>query len=802
MQKLITTFLLNFLAFPVLFGQSFPDSAKTNSILYEKLYLHTDRDIYSPDDDIWFKSYLVSGINNRLIPGYKNIYVQLISENGNVVDERLMLSVEGVANNDFHLPESVSPGNYTIRAYTKYLQNFGEESLFHKNIVVASAESSPPIQPADSIQKKIAVSFLPEGGTLMLNAANYIAFKAIDETGRGINVSGKVVDENGAEVASFKSRYKGMGSFLMMPAEGKSYTAKIDGYPGLSFRFDEAKSDGIALHYQPKGNHLLFTLNRNIKLSETRKVVLVASCKGLELFRKEIQLSGFQYPVEIYKGNFPPGISKITVYGEAQQVLAERLVFVRNASEKTLQVAPGKNEYATRKPVNIDIAALIDEGDSIKNSFSVAVVNADYFGAGGISQTIESYLLLDSELKGPLESPASFFQDDETISADEKLDLVMMVNGWRRYYWDDLQKYAGTRLPGWDDIGLELAGNVKKLFGQKPVVGGTVEVGPFSRNFLIEKDTTDEEGAFSVDRLYLKDSALIMVNAKTKNGSRGVEIIHQPSEIFDTSIPVDEMKKATRELLVPDKFYRSNYYQQLARRRFQLENEGILLDDIDIIRKKRNEPDGHFRLYGEPDNSFKITKDDWTYTNILDYLEGRVAGVVVTGDEVRIRSAETNPMFLVDGLEVEWTDILYMPMGDIDKIEILKTGATTAMYGSRGADGVISVFTRTGEEAFQNEFTRNVRGRITPRVRGFKQSREFYSPQYPLNQLDEMSARKYDFRPALYWNPNVFFENNEASLQFYTSDMLGHYLVVVEGISKKGKICYGTAALDVVAGTE
>src|SRR5690606_31531881 len=128
-------------------------------------------------------------------PGFKNIYVELVAEDGRVIDQRLMLSAYGVSNNDFHLPDTLSAGQYTLRAYTRYLQNFGEESLFHQKIAVSRTTDTPVVKEEKEEQKAIDISFLPEGGHLVLNAANYIAFKAIDESGRGIQVSGRIMDE-------------------------------------------------------------------------------------------------------------------------------------------------------------------------------------------------------------------------------------------------------------------------------------------------------------------------------------------------------------------------------------------------------------------------------------------------------------------------------------------------------------------------------------------------------------------------------------------------------------------------------
>jgi hypothetical protein len=766
-----------------------------NSIIYEKVYLHIDRELYAPGDDIWFKSYLVSGINNKLIPGYKNIYVQLISDSGKVVNSRLLLSKNGTAHGDFQLPLEISDGSYTIRAYTKYLRNFGEESYFHKKIMILSSKSSFEIK-ADNPDTKplnIDVSFLPEGGSFVLNAINHIAFKAIDEKGKGIAVKGKVVDEKGEEVVSFRTGYKGMGKFIMMPQEGKQYFAMIDEYPDFSYQFEAAKADGLSLNYKPDGNYLLFTLTRNLKISVPQNYLLKATHKGIELFYSQITMTEFQHGQRLFKGLFPLGISKITVFDEQNNIVAERLIFVQNKDDKAIQLEINKEEYKTREKVKLNVTSLLSQTDTITSKLSVSVVHEDYLSSTGNNQTIESYLLLDSELKGFIESPASCFIDEKEFSSDQKLDLVMMINGWRSYYWNDLEKFRGAELPNWADFGLSIKGNVTKMFGGKPVEDGKVVIGPFSGAFLFEETRTDISGSFIFDKLYLKDKAKIMVNAETKTGNKKTDIFLQEPIKLDENISAESLKKICPGISIPLKFYRENYYRQIAESEFQVKS-GILLDEVQAIGQKVT-GDGHFRLYSEPDVSLVVLEEDIDrYFNILDYLQGRVAGVDVTGEEVRIRGAGGNPLLIVDGVDTDWSDMRNIPMGDIDKIEILKTGFGMSVYGSRGGNGVIAVLTKMGKGEWENNWERIIHGRVMANVNGYQEPREFYSPKYGPENIDD--ARP-DNRPTLFWNPDVAVENGEAKIEFFTADNLARYHVIVEGISKSGKICFGTSLLSV-----
>lgn len=97
-------------------------------------------------------------------------------------------------------------------------------------------------------------------------------------------------------------------------------------------------------------------------------------------------------------------------------------------------------------------------------------------------------------------------------------------------------------------------------------------------------------------------------------------------------------------------------------------------------------------------------------TSIDNLLQGKAAGVAVTsangkpgqGAFVRIRgvgslsAGASSPLYIVDGAVVREEDLGNIPNEDIDKIDILKDAATTAQYGSRGANGVVVITTKKG----------------------------------------------------------------------------------------------------------
>ena len=85
------------------------------------------------------------------------------------------------------------------------------------------------------------------------------------------------------------------------------------------------------------------------------------------------------------------------------------------------------------------------------------------------------------------------------------------------------------------------------------------------------------------------------------------------------------------------------------------------------------------------------------YSNIYDYLQGRVAGVEVNGTQIRIRGERSilgsnDPLILVDGMVTD--DISHISPDQVERIDVLKDSSSAAIYGSRGANGVILITTR------------------------------------------------------------------------------------------------------------
>ncbi len=108
----------------------------------EKVHLHTDKPYYSIGDSIWLKAYVVNADDNRLSGLSKILYVDLINEKDSIKKSLRLALTSGLGIGDFVLSDSLSEGNYRLRAYTTWMRNFGEEFYFDKTIQIGNALSN------------------------------------------------------------------------------------------------------------------------------------------------------------------------------------------------------------------------------------------------------------------------------------------------------------------------------------------------------------------------------------------------------------------------------------------------------------------------------------------------------------------------------------------------------------------------------------------------------------------------------------------------------------------------------------
>ena len=151
----------------------------TNKFPQEKVHLHLDKPYYAIGDDIWFKGYVVNTKTAAPTQMSQVLYVELINERDSVKKQVKLPLISGITWGDFKLTDSLSEGNYRIRAYTNYMRNFGTEFFFDKTIKIGNSWANKVFTKTDYVFSKES-NMDKVAATIHFEDKNGVAYKESD----------------------------------------------------------------------------------------------------------------------------------------------------------------------------------------------------------------------------------------------------------------------------------------------------------------------------------------------------------------------------------------------------------------------------------------------------------------------------------------------------------------------------------------------------------------------------------------------------------------------------------------------
>ncbi|MCX6239704.1 MAG: hypothetical protein NTY07_19530 [Bacteroidia bacterium] len=781
------------------------DSIRNMGIPVEKVYLHLDRPYYSAGDNIWFKAYLVDGLTNKLSDNSNNLYVELISPESKLI-KRLNIRIDkGIGTGDFNLIDSKASGNYLIRAYTNWMRNFGENFFYEREIAIKNQISTKVFnQPKqEESNEMVDVQFFPEGGPLIENVNTIIGFKAINASGYGCNVKGKVISSVGDSVTSFSGTHLGMGSFTFISKKGLNYFAA--GYTGDGIPFKVKLPDAIKTGYSLKVSDVddeffKVTINTNQETLDQfplQELVIVGTSHNSLCVTAQFKVKNIAIPVNILKSEFPDGIARMTLMDKTGKIYCERIFNIRTKENYKISVVPDSKVYAPRQKVTLHITVKDTSNNSVPAYLSVSVVDGNQVKDLENKSCISSYLLLESEIRGNIEQPYYYF-DPTVTDRYNALDNLLLTQGWRNYTWDYLSDTTLTF--GYPvEKGLNVSGRLRLILADKPIVNASISMclGNTKYTSLFKVTTTDSKGKYNFEGLNFTGRQNIMLCATNKlgmnNGLLSLDSIYPvPAAVNYNLAYKPEMKvKDFPELNGLSNNMEETSPKYISQNKYHL-TDTIPLHEISIIGEKPKNEDGHLRMYGEPDFSLTVTDKMYGYQDVAQVLMGRVAGLYITGDPIigygisfrrsgySTKSGGQTPLLQIDGREASLNEVLSLPVLAVDKIEVLKDGGKLALYGFRGSFGVISIFTKRGDYGSKSSGLYS----INQPVYGYYRSRTFYSPKYDVQKPEN---EKPDLRTTIHWEPNIVTDTNgNATVSFYNADNKANVIVDVQGIAESG----------------
>lgn len=854
------------------------------NIQAEKIYARLDKSEYAAGDTIWFKAWVFDALMLSLSAQSGVLHIDIADGRSNVVRKYVFHIKDGVASGQLPLDTSVfKEGNYTLRAYTNWMRNFGDETFFYKPISIVNADGGHwlvstafrkagdsvidarlrlaslngiPVVDSTLIVKAVAgtssllrqriktddkgiidlkvvnlkaakidsivientsrskkaiipvtanreidLQFMPEGGSLLNGINCRVGFKAIDNSGKSVDVAGIVVDRSGRQVAAFKSAYRGMGSFDLKPEKGQVYSARLLSPKTISKTYQLPTALNSGLNVSVRNDMQKDSLDVVISSTSDIPVMkatyfLIGRSRGVICyaatvhFEKEALLRR-----RIAKSLFPTGIAHLMLVAANNDPISDRPVYIDHHDGLHIEIQPDRKFYAIKDSIALNIKVTDSNGEPVQGNFCLAANDNTLVKADTLND-ITSHVFLSSDLKGYIENPGYYLKNDTT--AWKALDNLLLTQGWVNYATP-----AGT-LQYQPEINYKVSGKVKNIAGN-----GIKNLHLLLLSKLPEflrDTTTDRDGHFSFDHLPDVDTPIFFLQSDKRHFNLTIDVNEVPAPSFNApAYPRNAPWYVNADSTLMNYVHGGNQSKDA-----QYYNAGgHRLKEVKITAKKTIKSSENLNGSGEAD--VVIDEKDLEQAGkqtLLDLLQQNVKGF---HDRVVDISSPDKWYFINDRMAFLFVDGVYPGMiypsfdffaynsylrslkaEDVRGMEVMTSVKYVDSYVIRYANAyrlhidptrlaIIEVTTRAGHGPALD---------VKPdtylyRPLAFTQPLQFYKPRYVVNDTSVFQ----DSRPTVDWEPNIVTDaNGEAKVSFFSGTNASTYTILVEGTDLNGNI--------------
>lgn len=431
----------------------------------EIVSVHMDNNCYFLGDTIWYKAYVLR--DGKMTPSDISgvLYTELINPDGYLFERQTLRLHEGVANGSFCLNDTTYAGYYELRAYTRWQLNWGQhehprtkgtnrwflskdlakdfyrdyDKLYSRVFPVYDKPQAPgdysqimsprPLRRYYKLHKEqldAKVSFFPEGGAWVEGVEQRLAFEATSEKGEHLDGHLQIKDRKGNTIAEARTEHRGRGLLTIRATPGEEYHAEFLWGNGVNteVKLPKRESEGVSIRAEES--------TQGIKVHVMRH-----GMQNIPLGMTIMQNGAVRYQCDADSGIIivprdclDVGVAQITTFDQNGRIWADRLIFCGQDKTGTGNVSLIGLPHTLGAYDRADIKVKANVGGII----SIAIRDAAHSPSTYDNGNLLTEALLCSQIKGFVESPGYYFESDDSLHRLH-LDLLLMVQGWRRHEW-------------------------------------------------------------------------------------------------------------------------------------------------------------------------------------------------------------------------------------------------------------------------------------------------------------------------------------------------------------------------------
>ncbi|TMM55851.1 hypothetical protein FEE95_14465 [Maribacter algarum] len=744
----------------------------------ERVVLHTDKSLVVKDEPLFFKAYMLTGPNRLRVNASNVLIVDLVDSSGEAILTQYHGIKSGATSGSLDIPKKLADGNYFIRAYTRWMKNYGESFYYSKRLVISGDKK----ELSDDSSPAFKVTFHPEGGHLFNSLANRVVIKAVTENGTPAKLQGTIVSESGSISMPISKYDSGLFSATFTPRANEVY--QLTTSDGRTFNLPRAVDEGYQLSVNNLDSSKIIIIIKPTKTSKSNVLHLKGEMAGVTYFKKNLKVDEGEVKLDILKNDIPHGIMKISLFDENRE-WASRFINIEGYNRLNLEIFPlERNEEEN----GIAIKLLVKDnlGNPVETELSLSARSLRNESPFLNEQFQEEHFWATSSKSRNRE--VRFLNDIRMIAADTaSFDFSSTFSEQKIQY--PFQK--GLELYGY---AYDLNNTLLKNKEVQVISGG-------KENVLVKEEKTDDNGMLRLTDLNLTGENEMVFRTKGDDSkSRLVKF----SQIENPTEDSKEINKRTNRKRDSKKPLQPSVWQPI-------DTTGLIeLDEVDVkegrIKKRASAP-----VYGIKARQGRVVIQDPKRPKSIFELLIKIPGITVSGNpnspnigssgeifgNAPTQSGSTldqpGPLWVVDGMMLENSNVFQTSWGltenDIERIEFISPyNSDASMWGSRADKGVFLIYTRNGSDI---DYVSRKEGQFT--FKGYHKSIGYDSYNRKLLK------RSRKDQVSLFWDPNVKTdENGEAIVRFKTPPNFDNIMVNAKTITEKGEIGSGKAIIRVI----
>ncbi|MBI3220282.1 MAG: hypothetical protein HYZ44_12285 [Bacteroidetes bacterium] len=750
--------------------QKLEEYVKYNPV--DQAILIFNQDKYAIADTAFFQVYLLNE-DMTAVKGKKILSLSIYDSNGKAIQKTNFSVVNGRANNQMAISALTAPGVYLFTV--SYAQNMDDASaiLFTKEIAIV--EKRQLSFRTGSSSSCLLISY--EGG-FVSDVENTLIIQST-KTG-----TGRIKNSRNEEVAQFTAAKNKITTLSFSPQKGESYFAEMES-EGVKIPLMAAKSDGCIIKMAELSN------------ASTRKITILTPLQS-EFQKRESYLIvtnrrkiAFSTPIAFdpkgrFEVNLPKdaiknGISYATVLDQKGTVISERVFFKYEPTIVTT-LTPLISEASPRKKITLDLSSKDVFGNSVQGDFSVSVYQKELF-KNSISHSFVEEVLVPYPYNSILTD--DILRKELTEEKLKFIDYALAGRSNASIPWSLILTSNNVKPTKSISSSLKLKGKVIYKNSGKSVPDSTLIMGYLQNNMIGYVGHTLKDGRFELPFLYDffgDDQLFYILEQNGKEVNEPFEILPDDGRIavrpqtgFTLKDSIDLYGEYVEKKRIVEKSY--NFYG--SKRTITNEVE-------DLNTRFEEEAMGVDMSVNVQDYISFPTMEDLV-REVIPFLQNKKKGNTAS---VRLLinqnikntnyvTAKGEPLFIIDGiLTKNINSFLGLKPVDILTIKIINDYNKLNRLGPLGKNGVVLVKTKkpSNSTIIANSTILNIQGLTSPS--------EYRNIDYNTFTNNSMP----DIRASLMWSPSLNLnQSGKAAIEFFTSDKMGTFDIVVRGLSLNGE---------------